>query len=131
MNFDNIPQLTATLAILTTVCERLVETIKKLIYPLSERDDASWKQNLIREGAVSALSIICGIAVVAIASCAKILPGQSTSGTELSGFSIVIFGLVVAGGTRAFNPAIEWLKAVKDAKVNSIKGVKLPSTKPV
>jgi hypothetical protein len=127
-DYTQLSQILPILAGLAAASERLVDAIKNLIPGLSSpptktaQATADPKKDGIREGVLGLLAILIGIATVAMANAAdlftKILDPNCANQTctGLSIIQIVIFGILTAGGSRLWNPLVEWMKAIKDAK---------------
>ncbi|GEM_PF-3748157 len=120
---DFLQHYAPILAALAAASERLVESIKKLFPVLSAqlnppKTEEEKDKDQRREGFVSLLSIICSILTAWLAWGGGVLPGlPGLHGLGTHGVATVCFyGLLVAGGSRLWNPIVEWLKAIKDAK---------------
>ncbi|MDP4199130.1 MAG: hypothetical protein Q8922_13395 [Bacteroidota bacterium] len=124
----DVTQLIPILAALAAASERLVETLKSFLPFLSSpptkasQAAADPKADRRREGAISLLAILSGIATVCMANQLSIFnsifpPRTLPPGVNISDFwPTIILGILVAGGSRLWNPLVEWLKAIKDAK---------------
>jgi hypothetical protein len=112
-------KLIPILAALAAASERLVETLKSLLPFLQSpptkvaQAAADPKKDQFREGLLSLLSILCGIATVCMANSLSIFPDKWGVGQF---WPTVVLGVLVAGGSRLWNPLVEWMKAIKDAK---------------
>lgn len=121
-DFDLISSLAPILAALAAANERLVETIKNMIpgLPVDVRatgavstiTQAQEKDNSLREGWIGLLSIATGILTAWLAIGADIFPEKIPT----NAWSPWIYGLLIAGGSRLWNPIVEYLKAIKDIK---------------
>lgn len=113
------------LAALAAASERLVDALKSLIPFLQSPTTkaaqlaANPKKDQIREGIIGLLSILIAIATVWMAEGANIFPTNANPFTGKFGhdfLTTILVGLLVAGGSRLWNPLVEWMKAIKDAK---------------
>lgn len=122
-DFDLISSVTPILAALAAANEVLVKAIKSLTpglgvdarrtttptTPITEQQE---KENSVREGWIGLLSIATGILTAWLAIGADIFPEKIST----NAWSPWIYGLLIAGGSRLWNPIIEYLKAIKDIK---------------
>jgi hypothetical protein len=131
-NFNDFFQLMSVLSVLAIASERLVESIKKLFPSLSitpvttspnpaNPSKIDPKKDFKREGWVSFIAIICGIATSAMAYWAKVPEIKWSADTVNIIGQILLYGLLISGGSRLWNPLMEWLKAFKDQKQKNLK----------
>ncbi|MCE7934520.1 MAG: hypothetical protein DYG96_07995 [Chlorobi bacterium CHB2] len=118
-DFDLISSIAPILAALAAANERFVEALKSMIPGLGvdprvgpEIAQTQEEENSTREGWIGLLSIATGILTAWLAIGAEAFP----KGTPVNSWSPFLYGLLIAGGTRLWNPIIEYLKAIKDTK---------------
>lgn len=118
-DFDLISSIAPILAALAAANERFVEALKSMIPGLGVDPrvgqtiaQTQEEENSTREGWIGLLSIATGILTAWLAIGAEAFP----KGTPINSWSPFLYGLLIAGGTRLWNPIIEYLKAIKDIK---------------
>lgn len=126
-DFDLISSLAPTLVLLAGASERLVEAIKNMIprlqvdvrgtvpqnagtpNPITEEQE---RDNSWREAWIGLLSIAVGILTAWLAVDAGAFPKEAPTTFG----AVVLYGLIIAGGTRLLNPIAAYLTEIKDMK---------------
>lgn len=119
LDFDLISSIAPILAALAAANERLVEALKSMIPGLgvdprmgSTITQTQEEKNSTREGWIGLLSIATGILTAWLAIGAEAFP----KGTPVNSWSPFLYGLLIAGGSRLWNPIIEYINAIKKSK---------------
>lgn len=128
LDFDFLSTIVPILLALAGASERLVEAIKNLIPPLQvdprgttpspaaggsspitveQEESNSW-----REGWIGLLSVAVGILTAWLACDAGVFPKNVPTNTA----SVILYGLIIAGGTRLLNPIASYLVEIKNKK---------------
>jgi hypothetical protein len=133
-SYSDLSTLIGIIALMAAASERLVETIKKLIPSLSSvalPTDAAVSstqlpsaskdhKNSRREGILSLISILAGILTAGLGYWAgtfgKLMPSKDPLTITAE---ILFLGILVSGGSRLWNPLVEYLKAIKDIKAGN------------